>query len=72
LPDSIVSSAIKLIGRRAAGEEAAFQGTKRLKKRRELLRQKVGSSYRLIFKIHERKLEVIDLINRRDLEKWLG
>ena len=32
-------------------------------------RQRIGADYRLLFRLHPDRLEVIELIHRRDLER---
>ena len=71
-PGFVTQAAMQLAGRLSSGEPAAFQGVKRLKLRRGILRQKVAGSYRLLFSIEKDELRIVDLINRRDLEKWLS
>jgi mRNA-degrading endonuclease RelE of RelBE toxin-antitoxin system len=69
LPRAVARTAVVLAARLAAGEAAAFRGTKRLRRNREIWRQRVGSDYRLLFRLHPDTLEVVDLVNRRDLER---
>jgi hypothetical protein len=60
-----------MIGRLAAGEPAAFVGALRLKVMPNVMRQRIGSDYRLLFRLHSDRLQVIDLINRKDLDRRL-
>ena len=69
LPKSVVRHALTLIGRMAAGEPAAFHGMKRLSTHRDVCRQRVGADHRLLFRLNTQTLEIIALINRRDLER---
>ena len=71
LPDNVARSVMVLIGELAAGEPAAFVGMRRLRVRHEICRVRVAADYRLLFKLPTGKLEILDLINRRDFEKWL-
>ncbi len=71
LPDNVARSVMVLIGELAAGEPAAFVGMRRLRVRHEICRVRVAADYRLLFKLTTGKLEILDLINRRDFEKWL-
>ena len=50
VPVTVASAALRLIGRLAAGELSAFRGARRLSSNREVWRQRVGSSYRLLFR----------------------
>jgi len=69
LPKPVARAAVILIGRLSAGDPAAFVGAKRLHADREILRQKIGDAHRLLFRLHPGTLEVLALINRRDLER---
>jgi hypothetical protein len=63
------SSQVIMIGRLAAGEPAAFVGALRLKATPNVMRQRIGINYRLLFRLWPGRLEVIDLINRKDLDR---
>jgi mRNA-degrading endonuclease RelE of RelBE toxin-antitoxin system len=71
LPRHVARSALKLIGQLAAGEPAAFAGMRRLRVRHEICRVRLAADYRLLFTPHADRLEVLDLIIRKDFEKWL-
>jgi mRNA-degrading endonuclease RelE of RelBE toxin-antitoxin system len=68
LPEDVARKAIHLSGRLAAGEEAAFHGAKRLVANRAIIRQRLGV-YRLLFRLEERELVVLECVHRRDLER---
>jgi mRNA-degrading endonuclease RelE of RelBE toxin-antitoxin system len=70
-PGNVSRGVMALIGRLAAGEPAAFVGMRRLRVRHEICRVRLAGDYRLLFKLQPEKLEILDLINRRDFEKWL-
>jgi hypothetical protein len=57
-----------LLGRLAAGEPAAFTGIVRLRDCPETLRARLGIDHRLLFRLLPDSVQVVDLINRRDLE----
>jgi hypothetical protein len=65
----IARAAIIMSGRLAAGEPAAYVGALRLKALPDVMRQRIGSDYRLLFRLHPGHLQVMDLINRKDLER---
>ena len=69
MPLKTVRHAMSLIGRLAAGESGAFTGIKRLKVSRDIVRQRVGTDYRLLFRLHSKTIELLALIPRRDLER---
>jgi hypothetical protein len=70
-PRHVARAAMIMIGRLAAGEPAAFVGALRLKPVTDVMRQRIGSDYRLFFRLHPGHLQVIDLINRKDLARRL-
>jgi hypothetical protein len=55
----------------AAGDLAAFRGTRRLRLDRDLYRQRVGRGHRPIFRVHAQELEAVDLVPRKDLERTI-
>jgi hypothetical protein len=69
LPAQVSRSALILLGRLAAGEPSAFVGIVALRGRPDTLRVRVGSDHRLLLRLHSTTLEVVDLINRRDLDR---
>jgi regulator of replication initiation timing len=70
-PDAVRRRAVILASRIAAGDEAAFRGTRRLRLDRDLYRQRVGREHRLIFRMHALELEAVDLVPRKDLERTI-
>lgn len=60
-----------LVGRLAAGKVGAFQGARLLKRNRTLVRQRVARRYRLLFRLEPGRLVLVDIIRRRDFERWL-
>ncbi len=68
-PRQVARGAMIMIGRLAAGEPAAYVGALRLKATPNVLRQRIGSDYRLLFRLWPERMEVIDLINRKDLDR---
>jgi len=71
LPDPIRRRAVIVASRIAAGDEAAFRGTRRLRLDRDLYRQRVGREHRLIFRMHAQELEAVELVPRKDLERTI-
>ena len=70
-PRPVARAAVIMVGRLAAGEPAAFVGALRLKQVTDVMRQRIGSDYRLFFRLHPDRLQVIDLINRKDFRHRL-
>ena len=70
-PRPVARAAMIMAGRLAAGEPAAFVGALRLKAVPNVMRQRIGSDYRLLFRLHPDPLQVIDLITRKDLDRRL-
>jgi hypothetical protein len=70
-PRQVARAAVIMVGRLAAGEPAAFVGALRLKQVPNVMRQRIGSDYRLLFRLHPGHLQVLDLINRKDFHHRL-
>lgn len=70
-PESVRRAALSLIGRLAAGEPNAFAGMRRLRIHHDICRVRVGADYRLFFRLETDQVEILDLINRRDFDRWL-
>jgi hypothetical protein len=69
LPRQVSRGALELLGRLAGGESDAFVGVVRLKALPDTLRARIGIDHRLLFRLLPDCVQVVDLINRRDLEK---
>jgi hypothetical protein len=69
LPRQAARAALAMIGRLAGGEPAAFAGVVQLKACHGVLRQRIGSEHRLLFRLLPDRVQVLDLINRRDLDR---
>ncbi len=69
--ERVVAGAVALAGRLAAGDEDAWRGTRKLKVFPEILRQKVARDFRLLFRVSSDAIDVVDLIDRKDLEGWI-
>jgi hypothetical protein len=70
-PRHVARAAVITAGRLAAGEPAAFVGALRLKATPKVMRQRIGSDYRLLFRLWPERLEIIDLVNRKDLDRLI-
>jgi hypothetical protein len=69
LPRHVARNAVATIGRLAAGDLDAFMGVLRLKACPETYRQRIGANHRLLFRLTPDRLVVVDLIDRRDLDR---
>ena len=69
LPRHVARATVIMAGRLAAGEPAAYVGALRLKATPKVMRQRIGSDYRLLFRLWPDHVEIMDLINRKDLER---
>src|SRR5262249_28542975 len=67
-PRHVARGALTILGRLAAGEAAAFGGAKRLKSAPTVLRQRLGIDFRLLFRLLPDRIQLMDLIQRQDLE----
>lgn len=71
LPDSTKRRSLVLASRIAAGDQAAFRGIRRLEVDRTLWRRRVGRDYRMLFRLGDEELEVVDIVHRQGLERAL-
>ena len=71
LPRQTSRAAMVMLGRLAGGEPAAFEGIVMLKQVPDTLRVRIGSDHRLLFRLLPDRVQVVDLINRRDLDRRL-
>ena len=67
LPRAVARGTLTMLGRLAAGETAAFVGIVRLKACNGIFRQRIGSDFRLLFRLLPDRVQVVDLIPRQDL-----
>lgn len=68
-PHHVARGAMVMLGRLAGGDAAAFSGVKRLKSRPNVMRQRIGIDFRLLFRLLPDRIQVIDLIPRQDFER---
>jgi hypothetical protein len=68
-PRAVSRGAMAMLGRLAAGEPSAFVGVVRLQACPATLRVRIGSDYRMLFRLLPDRVQVVDLINRKDLER---
>ena len=69
LPQHIARSCLGLVGRLAGGDASAFAAVKRLKSLPGVYRARLSDDYRLLFRLSPARIEILDLIHRRDLER---
>lgn len=67
IPKAVARGTLTTLGRLAAGEPAAFVGVVRLKAIHGIYRQRIGSEFRLLFKLLPDRVQVLDLVPRQDL-----
>ena len=68
-PHHVARGAMVMLGRLAGGDAAAFSDAKRLKSRPNVVRQRIGIDFRLLFRLLPDRIQVIDLIPRQDFER---
>jgi hypothetical protein len=71
VPKPVARTTMVLIGRLAAGQPAAFTGLKKLEANPQVLRQRVGADHRLLFRLTPQALQVLALVNRRELDRQI-
>jgi len=68
-PRHVARNAMKAMGELASGDPAAFVGVVRLKACPTTMRQRIGSDFRLLFRLFPDRVQIVDLINRKDLDR---
>lgn len=68
-PHHVARGAMVMLGRLAGGDSTAFSGANRLKSRPNVVRQRIGIDFRLLFRLLPDRIQVIDLIPRQDFER---
>jgi hypothetical protein len=72
VPSAVAADALRTIGSLAAGDFNAWRHVKQAKDMvRPVMMARIGIHHRLVFRVAERKLDVIDLITRENLEATL-
>ncbi len=69
LPRHVARNTMKTVGELAAGDAASFVGVVRLKSLPSVMRQRIGSDFRLLFRLLPDRVQVVDLINRKELDR---
>jgi len=72
LPPATGRTAMARLGELCSGRPTGWRETKPLQGFENVWRVKVGRSYRMLFRVHDGRLEVLDLVHRQDLEKKLN
>lgn len=72
LPRQVGRAALMLIGRIAAGDPSAFAGAIRLSAKPDVMRVRVGMDHRMLFRLLPECVQLVALINRRDLDKTIA
>lgn len=69
MPDVTKRRTVVLLSRIAAGDQAAIRGTRRLEADRTIWRRRVGRDYRMLFRLTDDELQVLDIVHRQGLER---
>jgi mRNA-degrading endonuclease RelE of RelBE toxin-antitoxin system len=72
VPQRVARSALRLVGGLCAGDSHAFSDARRLKVDRNLWRVRVGSKYRMLFRLSSDVVRVLSLVGRGALEKTIA
>jgi len=69
VPARVAGDALQEAARLAGGDAAAWSGAKHMRRAHEILSVRIGRTYRLLFRIADDHLDVVDLIHRRELDQ---
>lgn len=67
-PERVAADALHAAALLAGGDAHAWSGVKHMRRAHDILSARIGLSYRLLFHAREDRLEILDLVRRRDLE----
>jgi hypothetical protein len=70
-PPQVGRAVMVLLGRLAAGEAGAFMGLVKIYECEGVVRARVAGDYRLLLRLTPEAVEVLDVVNRRDLQRRL-
>lgn len=71
LPRRVAADALQATAALAAGDAHAWSGVKHMRRAHDILSIRIGRSYRMLFRISEERLDVLDVIHRRGLDALL-
>lgn len=72
VPHHVGAAAARAVGGLAAGDEGLWRGVKQAKDMpRQVLMARIGIHHRLLFRVEDSELEVIDLVTRENLDTTL-
>jgi hypothetical protein len=69
VPARVAAGALQEAACLAGGDAATWSGAKHMKRAHEILSVRVGRAWRLLFRVSDERLEVLDLIHRSDLDE---
>jgi hypothetical protein len=72
LPPSVGRSVMARLGELCSGRPSGWRETKPLQSLDNVWRAKIGRSYRMLFRVYDGRVEVLDVVHRQDLEKRLN
>jgi len=71
VPVATARQTMQRLGELCSGRATGWRDTKRLLGFDNVWRVRIGRSYRMLYRVHEGSLEVLDLVHRQELEKKL-
>jgi hypothetical protein len=70
-PRHVGAAVMTQLGRIASGDPSAFMGLKKMHEADNVVRSRVAGDYRLLLRLTPEVVEVLDVVNRRDLQRRL-
>jgi hypothetical protein len=70
-PLRVAADALQITARLAGGDAHLWSGVKHMRRAHDILSVRIGRTYRLLFRAGDERLEVLDLVRRRDLDAAL-
>lgn len=72
VPAGVAADALQETAHLAGGNDRAWRGAKHMRRAHDVLTVRVGRSWRLLFRMSDDRLDVLDLVHRRELDNALA
>lgn len=72
VPAHVAAAALRECADLAGGDERAWSGVKHMRRAHEILSVRVGRTWRLLFRVLDDRLDVLELVHRRELDNAIA
>ena len=72
VPPRVAADALLAVARLAGGDVTVWSGAKHMRRAHEILTVRIGRAWRVLFRTSEERLEVLELVHRRELDQAIA